>query len=173
MNIFLIGMRGSGKSTVGRRLAADGRRPFCDMDRELVRRFGSSIREFVHARGWDAFRRSEKILLQELTARQGWVVATGGGAVLDEENIDGMRRSGRVVWLRAGPDTLLKRLQADETLRPQRPALVPGLGLAEEIRRTLAEREPLYRRAMEWAVDTDGLSVAAICRIIAEQIEKG
>lgn len=172
MNIYLIGMRGSGKSAVGRRLAADGNWPFCDMDSELVRRCGRRIEELVHAQGWDAFRRAEKFLLQELAARQGLVVATGGGVVLDEENIDGMRRSGRVVWLRAGPDTLLKRLLADERLRPQRPALIPGLGLAAEIRQTLAVREPLYRRAMQWAVDTDGLSVAAVCRMVGEQIAK-
>ncbi len=171
VNIYLIGVRGSGKSAVGRRLAADGGRPFCDMDTELVRRFGRSIQEFVHAQGWAAFRSAEKSLLRELAAREGLVVSTGGGVVLDEGNIEDMCRSGRVVWLRAEPETLLKRLQTDEGMGPQRPALTPGLGLAEEVRQTLAAREPLYRRAMGWDVVTDGLSVAAVCRIIMEHLE--
>lgn len=171
VNIYLIGTRGAGKSAVGRRLAADGGRPFCDMDIELARRFGRSIREFVQTLGWPAFRAAEKSLLAELAARQGLVVSTGGGVVLAESNIAGMRRSGQVVWLHARPETLLTRLQADAQTSPQRPALTPGLGPAEEIRRTLAMRAPLYRRAMHWEVDTEGLSVAAVCRVIREHLE--
>ncbi len=91
--------------------------------------------------------------------------------VLEESNIAGMRRSGQVVWLHARPETLLTRLQADEQTSLQRPALTPGLGPAEEIRRTLAMRDPLYRRAMHWEIDTEGLSVAAVCRIIREHLE--
>lgn len=173
MNIYLIGARGAGKSDVGRRLAARCGRPFCDMDAELVRRLGRSIQQVVQTRGWPFFRRAERLLLTELAAREGWVVSTGGGVVLDEANIEDLRRSGRVVWLRAAPETLLRRLQADPLQRMQRPALQPGRDLSDEVRQTLCEREALYRRAMHGFVDTDHRSAEEVCNAIAAQLEMG
>jgi shikimate kinase len=170
VNIYLIGPRGAGKSAAGGLLAEACGRPFCDMDAELVRRFGQSIQEVVQAFGWPAFRREERTLLNELAARGGWVVSTGGGVVLDGENIAAMRRSGRVVWLRAAPETLLNRIQAHPSPRAQRPALTPGQGLSEEIRQTLREREALYRRAMHFCVDTDQRSVEAVCGLILAEL---
>lgn len=171
MNIYLIGARGAGKSEVGRRLAASYRRAFCDMDAELVRRLGQSIHDVVHALGWPAFRRAERLLVSELAARSEWVVSTGGGVVLDEANIEDLRRSGRVVWLRATPETLLKRLQADHLQRAQRPPLTPCRDLSDEVRQTLSEREALYRRAMHVCVETDHRSVEAVCRAISAKLE--
>jgi shikimate kinase len=170
-NLYLIGLRGSGKSAVGKRLSAARRLAFCDMDVELGERFGRSIEEFVQAHGWAAFRSAESSLLKELSLRRGLIVSTGGGVVLNEENIVLMRRSGRVVWLRAEPDTLIGRLRADTGLRGQRPPLAPGLGPAEEIRQTLAARAPLYRRAMDWAVDTEGLTVAEVCAAVQGRLD--
>lgn len=171
MNIYLIGARGAGKSEVGRRLAALCRRPFCDMDAELMRRIGQSIHDIVQTLGWPAFRREERLLLTELAAREAWVVSTGGGVVLDPANIAELRRSGRVVWLRASPETLLTRLQADPLQRTQRPALRPGQALCDEVRQTLEERAALYRRAMHVCVDTDHRSAEAVCRAISAQLE--
>ncbi len=173
MNIYLIGPRGAGKSNVGSRLAEVSRLPLCDMDTELARRCGRSIQRFVQALGWPAFRRAERALLTELAARDGWVVSTGGGVVLDEANIEDMRRSGWVVWLYATPEILLSRLQADPAQRTQRPALRPGQDLSDEIRQTLIEREALYRRAMHVCIDTGHRSVEAVCAAISAQLESG
>ena len=163
MNIYLIGPRGVGKSAIGSRLAVVLHRPFCDMDAELARRIGQSIHLFVQTCGWPAFRRAERTLLEELSARTGWVVSTGGGVVLDEANIEQMRRSGRVVRLLADAETLLRRLEGDPLQRDQRPSLQPGEALADEIRRTLSAREALYRRAMHLSIRTDHRSVEALC----------
>jgi shikimate kinase len=170
VNIYLIGCRGAGKTAVGRGLSAALDRPFSDMDAELARRCGETIREFVGRHGWPAFRRAEKNLLQEIARRSGWVISTGGGVVLDAENIAAMRRSGRVVWLRASAETLRERLQADEETPDNRPALSAGIPIEEEIRRSLSERPPLYRQAMDFSVATDGRAVPDICRIIADRL---
>jgi shikimate kinase len=171
VNIYLIGYRGAGKTAVGRCLSAALGRPFCDMDEELVRRCAGTIREFVERHGWPAFRREEKDLLQEIARQSGRVVSTGGGVVLDAENVSAMRRSGRVVWLRAAAKTLQERLQADEGTPDNRPALSASIPLDEEIQRTLSERTPLYRQAMDFSVATDGRPVEEICRIISELLE--
>ena len=171
VNIYLIGYRGAGKTAVGRCLSAALGRPFCDMDEELVRRCAGTIREFVGRHGWPAFRREEKALLQEIVRQSGRVVSTGGGVVLDAENVSAMRRSGRVVWLRAAAKTLRERLQADEGTPDNRPALSASIPLDEEIRSTLSARTPLYRQAMDFSVVTDGRPVEEICRIISELLD--
>jgi shikimate kinase len=141
------------------------------MDEELVRRCAGTIREFVGRHGWPAFRREEKILLQEIARRSGQVVSTGGGVVLDAENVSAMRRSGRVVWLRAAAKTLQERLHADAGTPDCRPALYAAIPLDEEIRSTLSERTPLYRQAMDFSVATDERPVEEICRIVSEHLE--
>jgi shikimate kinase len=171
LNIYLIGYRGAGKTAVGRCLSAALGRPFCDMDEELARRCAGTIREFVGRHGWPAFRGEEKALLQEIARQSGRVVSTGGGVVLDAENVSAMRRSGRVVWLRAAAKTLRERLQADEGTPDNRPALSALIPLDEEIQSTLSERTPLYRQAMDFSVATDGRPVEDICRIISELLD--
>jgi shikimate kinase len=171
VNIYLIGYRGAGKTAVGRCLSAALGRPFCDMDEELARRCAGTIREFVGRHGWPAFRGEEKALLQEIARHSGRVVSTGGGVVLDAENVSAMRRSGRVVWLRAAAKTLRERLQADEGTPDNRPALSASMPLDEEIRSALSERTPLYRQAMDFSVATDGRPVEDICRIISELLD--
>jgi len=171
VNIYLIGYRGAGKTAVGRCLSAALGRPFCDMDEELVQRCAGTIREFVGRHGWPAFRREEKALLQEIARQSGRVVSTGGGVVLDAENVSAMRRSGRVVWLRAAAKTLRERLQADAGTPDNRPALSASIPLDEEIRSSLSERIPLYRQAMDFSVATDGRPVEEICRVLSELLD--
>jgi shikimate kinase len=171
VNIYLIGCRGAGKTAVGRCLSAALGRPFCDMDEELTRRCAGTIRELVGRHGWPAFRREEKALLQEISRQSGWVVSTGGGVVLDAENVSAMRRSGRVVWLRAAAETLRERLQADEGTPDSRPALSAATPLDEEIQSILSERTPLYRQAMDFSVATDGRAVEDICRVVSELLD--
>ncbi|WP_428560989.1 MAG: shikimate kinase [Solidesulfovibrio sp. DCME] len=140
-NIYLIGPRASGKTTLGRLLADHLGRPFVDLDARFVEKHGETIADLVGREGWEAFRRAEAAILAETEQTPGQVVATGGGAVLVPENRAVLAR-GLVFYLQAQPERLAERLMADMN-EAQRPKLTQ-LGLREEITATLAEREPLY-----------------------------
>ena len=163
-NIFLVGPRGSGKTTVGRLAAQRLGLEFADTDALLGDRAGSTIADFVAAHGWDAFRDLEHAVLQDVCAREGQVVATGGGIVLREDNRALLKAHGLTVYLMADVPTLLARLENDPNAA-QRPALTDS-PLRQEISAVLNEREPLYfavadavlqasRRAEELAEDVE------------------
>lgn len=140
-NIYLIGARASGKTTLGRKLAARLRRPFVDTDARVRLRTGKSVAELVDAGGWEAFREAESVALAEVAMFSGQVVSCGGGIVLREENR--ARLSGGIVlYLKASPEALAERLLRNP-LEAQRPSLT-GCGVAEEIARVLAERGAVY-----------------------------
>ncbi len=168
-NIYLIGYRCTGKTTLGRALAERLDRVFVDMDDEIVAREKRSIAQMVQQDGWDYFRRREKLLLEEIAGLTGRVVGTGGGVVLDPDNIDRMRASGKVVWLRCRPQTIRRLINEDERTADLRPALTEK-GLLEEIVETLKAREPLYRAAMHVCVDTDDFDIDRLCGRIADQV---
>jgi shikimate kinase len=140
-NIYLIGPRASGKTSLGKKLAQHLGRPFVDLDAAFTAKYGETIAAVVEREGWDAFRKAEAKILAETAAQPGQVVATGGGAVLLPENREILSR-GLVFYLQAHPDRLAERLLADLN-EEQRPKLTE-MGLREEIVATLAEREPLY-----------------------------
>ena len=161
MILWLIGYRGTGKTTVGRLLAESLGREFADADAALIRETGESIAEFVAREGWPAFRRAESRILRKLSMGTDRVVATGGGVVLDPENVRRMRATGTVIWLTARPETILSRLSGDPATEANRPALTDQSAEAE-IRTTLAEREPLYAAAAHRAVATDRADASEI-----------
>ena len=117
MNIFLIGYRCTGKTTVGRSLAKRLEKFFFDTDLELVKEQGLNISDIVNQKGWSAFREIEKQVIQRTCERDNQVVATGGGAVLDEDNVKRMKDSGVLIWLRAEINTIEKRIIEDNTTR--------------------------------------------------------
>ncbi|PID73640.1 MAG: shikimate kinase [Desulfobacterales bacterium] len=163
MNIYLTGYRCTGKTTLGRKLAGHLGREFIDADAELVRRAGRTVAEIVASGGWPAFRKMEREVIADLCGRAGLVAATGGGAVLDADNRADLRRSGKVIWLDAGPETVLSRMKTDPATNRQRPALTDA-ALETEVRRTLAERAPLYAEAARFRLSVDDLSPAeALC----------
>ncbi len=163
MNIFLIGYRCTGKTTVGRRLAVLTGRRFVDTDDCFTDRHGVTITEFVADYGWEAFRKQESVVLDTVSREDGNVVSTGGGIVLKPENVSLMKDRGLVVWLMASKETILDRMSADPASADFRPGLT-DYPLQEEIARTLAERTPLYENAMDLSVDTEGMAVEDICR---------
>ena len=156
MLLFLIGYRGSGKTTVGRLVADWLGWPFLDADTVLEERYGRSIREIFAAEGEAGFRDKESVVLADLCTRTNLVIATGGGIVLRDENRALLKRHGFVAWLTADPATLLARIQADPTTAARRPALAGG-GLAE-IEQLLAVREPLYRTCADVIIPVGALS---------------
>jgi shikimate kinase len=170
-NLFLIGYRCTGKSSVGRSLAATIGRPFIDTDSLVVSENGMSIRNIVDSRGWEAFRRLEHTALQQVCTMGRRVVATGGGIVLDADNVKLMKKRGRIIWLRASPETIKARMLQDQATETHRPALTSTDSICE-IEETLAERSPLYQHAMDFSVDTDNVSLDAISDFIIENLKR-
>lgn len=170
MNIYLIGYRCTGKTTLGAALALHSGRRFVDMDARLAAEQGLSIAELVDRKGWPFFRAAESGLLARLAEEQALVVGTGGGVVLDPANAVAMHRSGKVIWLRCRPGTIRRRMSADPCTADQRPALT-GKGVSGEIESVLAEREPLYRAAADFIVDTDEIDVELWCGRMARLID--
>lgn len=152
--IYLIGPRGSGKTTVGKKLASALGYAFSDLDERLCSTQGCSVAEIVGRGGWPEFRRLESEILRETGRGEKLVFATGGGVILSPENRQFLRDFGRVIWLNAGLATLAARLGAEPN-PGQRPSLT-GSDPIHEIAAVLAEREPLYRDACHHSVNADG-----------------
>jgi shikimate kinase len=169
MNIFLIGYRATGKSTVGEKLAGRLNRPFVDADDKLAAACAMSIHACVARHGWDYFRRMEKTLLKQICRRDRQVVATGGGVVLDHENVAEMKKSGVLIWLKAEPETIKDRLLQDGKTGEFRPAFTPG-GVIREVEEILRLRNPLYEAAMDFSVITDRTGYVQICDMIMNKL---
>ena len=171
MNLYLIGYRCTGKTSVGRLLAEAMDWTFVDMDQELVSEAGIPIEEIVDSRGWKYFRDQESKLLQQLSRATEQVISTGGGVVTVPENITIMHGSGKVVWLHASPGTIAARMETDKSTADQRPPL-HGNDSVVEIEEVLAERLPLYDEAMHLQVETDDLSVEEVSESIIRWLKK-
>lgn len=165
MNIFLIGYRCTGKTTVAEKLAELTGKTCIDADVMLVDTAKMTVAEIVEKFGWDNFRDRETDVLNELCELKNHIIATGGGVILREENIAAMKKAGSVIWLKASVETIAERLTADVKSDDQRPALTDK-GVIKEIRETLDFRTPLYENAMDFAVETDKASIDEICQEI-------
>ncbi|MFL5340844.1 MAG: shikimate kinase [Gemmataceae bacterium] len=156
MNLYLVGLRGTGKTTVGRLLAQRLGRPFFDADTELEAAAGRPIRDIFTTDGEAHFRQLEEATLANLASRGPAVIATGGGVVLSEANRRRLKETGRVVWLTADTATLWQRLQQDPATAGQRPNL--GGGGLVELEETARRREPLYQSVADWIIPVAGRS---------------
>lgn len=162
MNIVLIGMRGSGKTTVGKILAQKLGRELIEMDELITRRAGLAIPEIVERYGWAKFRDIEEEITSEVAGRDNIINATGGGIVTIEKNIEKLKKTGILVWLKAGVDTLVKRIGEDT----ERPPLVSGRTRREDIEITLAQRKPLYQKAADLVVDTESKTPEEVADLV-------
>ncbi|MEW6328463.1 MAG: shikimate kinase [Thermodesulfobacteriota bacterium] len=156
--IVLIGYRGSGKSTVGRRLAERLSLPFIDTDTLIEEKTGITIKEMVEKKGWPYFRAVEKEVIRGLAGDKTMVVAAGGGAVLDPENQARLKENGLVFYLAADEATLSGRIAKDARTGDQRPSLT-GEMVTAEIRTVLKTREPIYRKVADYMINTVGRTV--------------
>jgi shikimate kinase len=161
MNLVLIGYRGSGKSTVGSRLAARLKMRFVDIDDLIEERQGVPISDIVKSHGWGHFRKLERSTIEEISKADHLIIAPGGGAVLDTDNVKALRENGFIIWLKADRETLLKRMNQDPGTNSRRPTLT-GKGTSEELKEVMSLREPIYERASEIQIDTSELAVEAV-----------
>ena len=165
--ISLVGLPGCGKTTIGRQLARVRQLPFVDSDHEIERYLGCSIRDFFDREGEPAFRDIEQRVIAELLdAPNPVVLATGGGAVLREETRQALRRKSMVVYLRAQPDDLARRLGRDTT-RP----LLQGVDPRVRLRELFAQRDAFYRETAHLAVDTAHKTATTLANLISMQID--
>ena len=160
MSIVLIGYRGCGKTTIGRRLADRLWWPFVDTDDIVQKKAGKSIADIFEQHGVERFRDLETEAVRQVAKLQEHVISLGGGAVLRKENVDAIRKGEhKIVYLKCEPQELFKRIQADPNTPTHRPDLTSVGGL-EEITSLLAEREPLYRAAMTAELDVTNQSAS-------------
>ena len=158
MNVVLIGYRGTGKSTVGKIVAARLGRNVLSTDAEIVKSAGQSIPEIVENHGWEYFRDLEAKVCQELAGRTGLVIDTGGGAILRSRNVEVLKETGRLFWLTAAVSTIAERIGQDS----QRPSLTGTKSFVDEIHDVLRERTPKYHAAADYVVGTDGRSAIQV-----------
>ena len=165
-HIALIGLPGSGKSTVGRQLARRLQVSFFDSDHAIEVQLGCSIREYFEREGEDRFRDAEETVIEQLTREQKGVLATGGGAVLRAANRQYLRERTQVVYLSSSPDELFRRLRHDVN----RPLLQVADPLGR-LRDLYAVRDPLYRETAHFIIETGRPSVATLVNMILMQLE--
>jgi shikimate kinase len=158
MNIVLIGYRGTGKSTVGKVLAARLGRPVVSTDAEIVRRAGQTVPEIVAQHGWDRFRDLESTVCQDFAIRDGLIIDTGGGAILRPHNVECLKKTGVLFWLTASVATIASRIGSDT----QRPSLTGTKSFVAEVEEVLTVRTPKYQEAADHVIPTDNRSINQI-----------
>ena len=167
--VILTGFRATGKSSVGKILAARLGYDFVDTDKAIETRQDETIAAMVERGGWDLFRSKEKDMLLELATTKNLVIATGGGAVMHEDAWAKLRNNGLVVWLTANPETIYTRLTEDSATTGQRPSLTDK-GTLHEISMVLKERQELYRLGSDLSLSTEGRTPLELAEIIFQGI---
>jgi shikimate kinase len=166
-NIFLVGPMGAGKSTIGRQLANKLHKDFKDSDHEIVHRTGASIPLIFEIEGEEGFRKREHDVIDALTSQNNLVLATGGGAVLNEENRKNLVTRGTVIYLFATVEQLYQRTARDRN-RP----LLQTEDPKAKLRELMAERDPLYRQVADFVLYTDARSVHSVVKEILLRLEE-
>lgn len=164
-NVYLVGMMGAGKTTIGRLLARRLRMRFLDSDQEIERRCGVKVPLIFEIEGEPGFRARESQVLAELTALEGIVLATGGGVVLAPANRERLAAAGTVIYLRAKPEDLYERVRNDRN----RPLLATPDPLAR-LRELYVERDPLYQEVADIVIDTGRQTVSALTRTVIKEL---
>ena len=163
-NIFLVGMTGAGKTTIGKALARKLDRQFFDTDQVIAQRTGVAIPIIFEIEGEDGFRSRESTVIRDLSQLSNSVIATGGGVVLRERNREILKTAGTVIYLRASPDDLWRRTSRDRN-RP----LLQTANPQQTLRDLYAQRDPLYHEVADIIVDTSSQSVL---RLVNELLQK-
>ncbi len=165
-NLFLVGPMGAGKTTVGRQLSDMLRMEFIDSDHEIQRRTGVDIPTIFEFEGEEGFRNREQAVIDELTAKEGIILATGGGAILREANRLHLSSRGFVVYLECTPEQQFERTRRDKN----RPLLQTENPL-EKLQALLRVRDPLYRQTADLVISTEGRNTQSVVREIIKCLE--
>lgn len=171
MGIVLLGYRGSGKTTVGMKLADRLWWDFVDTDQRIVERTGKSIKTIFEQDGESVFREIESDVLEETLRKESTVISCGGGIILKEKNRELLKQSPHSrVYLSADPEVLYERIRGDQSTAEMRPSLTALGGGVEEVRALLQVRQPLYREVMTVELDVTHLSVDEVVVRVAKLV---
>ncbi len=165
-NLFLVGPMGAGKTTVGRQLSEMLRMEFVDSDHEIQHRTGVDIPTIFEFEGEEGFRNREQAVIDELTAKEGIILATGGGAILREVNRLHLSSRGFVVYLQCTPEQQFERTHRDKN----RPLLQTENPL-EKLQSLMRVRDPLYRQTADLVISTEGRNTQSVVREIIKRLE--
>ena len=165
-NIVLIGYRGSGKTSVGKRISELVSKKLIIIDEEIVKKTGMSIPEYVEKNGWDAFRKIESKIISSLRNVKDSIIDCGGGIIENKRNIENLKGNGTIFWLKADTLTIAKRIKDSN----KRPPLIEGKSSTEEAEEVLQKRIPLYKKSADFEIGTDNKTVEEVCDKILELI---
>ncbi|MEA2080022.1 MAG: shikimate kinase AroK [Pseudomonadota bacterium] len=166
-SFFLVGPMGAGKSTIGRQLARCLKLKFIDSDREIEIRTGVDIPLIFELEGESGFRKREQKVIDELTAKPGIMLATGGGAVMNKLNRQHLASRGRVIYLHTSVEQQLQRTAHDRN-RP----LLQTANPKQKLQALMDVRDPLYREIADWTIETDGCRVRDVVQQIIQKIDQ-
>ena len=165
MNIALIGFRGTGKTTIAKLLAKKMDKKLISTDKELEKKTKLSIEKFVKKHNWEKFREMEADIIESISDFDGCIFDTGGGIILRNENITNLRKNALIVLLTADMKTIKSRIKSG----PKRPALTKK-GYIAEIAQVMQEREPKYKNAADYTIDTSRLSPEDAAELIIHYV---
>jgi len=168
MNIILIGMRGSGKSTIGKILSKKTNKTFYDLDKLLVQKIGISIPEIIKKYDWEYFRDKESEIVEEISKETNAIIATGGGIVLRQKNIDILKKNGKFIYMKTSIDTMIKRIGDNKN----RPSLTNKKFLREELEEVLPQRKNLYESTADVTITTDNKTPKSIADEVITILKK-
>jgi shikimate kinase len=170
LNIFLIGFRGTGKTTIGKIISRMLDREFIDADEYLEQKEGKTVKDIFDEGGEKLFREMESRVIAELCLLDNKIIATGGGVILREENVKKLKKNGVLILLTADVDTIYKRIYRDKLTQQKRPSLTDRNGY-QEIEYLLEYRNPFYDKAADFVLNTDSMSVNDAARRIVNFIK--
>ncbi len=162
-NIVLIGFMGSGKTSVGKKLSMDLKREFIDMDDFIEKREGMSVNEIFDKKGEDYFRNAERELCVRFAEAKSKIIATGGGVIKSDENVENLKKGGVIIYLKSTPKQIAHNLRHDNT-RP----LLAGGNKEEKIAKLMAEREPIYNKCADIVLDVSNINIEETIEKIKE-----
>jgi len=162
MNIVLIGYRGTGKSAVARLLGKELSVSVFNMDEKITERAGISIPQIVEKFGWNKFRDLESKIAEQVSNIDNYIIDTGGGVILRDENVKNFRKNSKVFWLKANITTIAERIKHGT----HRPSLIDGKSFVDEIEEVLMQRKEKYEKAADYIIDTSKLSISDVAKKI-------
>jgi shikimate kinase len=168
MNIVLVGMRGSGKSTIGMKLAEALTWPLVETDSQIEEKMQKPIVDIVRESGWEVFRSLENEVVRDVAQLDNVVISTGGGILLNDENKRLLKENGIIIYLTASIDSLFQRISNDES----RPFLSDAKSMRDDIEKTFAKRESLYLQSSNFSIKTDTQTIEQTVEAIRKYVKR-